>query len=501
MKRITVIFFAVFTVANLYWVLSLPLLPFTDLPFHLAESFIVKNFNDSGFLFEKFYVIPSFLKSNTFYTFFCSAGIFPDVETASRIYYALYVILLPLSLLQFIRLLNGNKILAILSFLFVIHYSVHWGFTGYTMSVPVLFLIFSVLYLYFIRRKILYAFAIPPLLLILFTLHFQSAIFAALVFTVMQFVYSFKRIRFWIIFFVTMFPLTVVMYLAYNVDSQGGSSLTAFLTNYYLNDFAGSLLRRFGIFFILDNFFLFKGAAGIVYSAFVSASVIAIFAFCIKRFYKGPDEKLKYVFVLLAVSAACYVFLPDNINGQNIIFERYSVILFLLMIAASGALFPSSKDAARADRCLTVAILIIVSVHSVILLDYMNDFRNESRDFNEEIFPSGRELVLAGVIKDNDFRGRKIWTHFPMYFTVWKGGITTGLVDYKFGLIKRNAPKSVLPQFKEWLDGNDFDFSSYYSAADYIIVRSVIKDSLNNFNLISASGKWKLYRNIVRTCL
>jgi len=500
LKRITVIFFAVFTAANLYWVFSLPLLPFTDLPFHLAESFIVKNFKDGSFLFEKFYVIPSFLKSNTFYTFFCSAGIFPDVETANRIYYAMYVILLPLSLLQFIRLLNGNKELAIMSFLFVIHYSVHWGFTGYTMSVPVLFLIFSVLYLYFVRKKIRYAFAVPPLLLILFSLHFQSAIFAALVFTVMQFVYSFKRIRSWIIFFVTLFPLTVVMYLAYNVDSQGGSSLTAFLANYYLNDFAVSLLRRFGIFFILDNFFLFKGAAGIVYAAFVSASVIAIFAFCIKRFYKRPDENLKYVFVLLAVSAACYVFLPDNINGQNIIFERFSVIIFLLMIAASGALFPAWKNEVRANRYVTAFVFIIVSVHSVILLDYMNDFRNESRDFNEGIFPPGRELVLAGVIKDNDFRGRKIWTHFPMYFTVWKGGITTGLVDYKFGLIKRNTPKSVLPQFREWLDGNDFDFGSYYSAANYLIMRNENKDSLNNFNLISTSGKWKLYRNIVRTC-
>ncbi len=500
MKRITFIFFAIFTVANLYWVLSLPLLPFTDLPFHLAESFIVKNFKDGGFLFNKFYAIPSFLKSNTFYTFFCSAGIFPDVETANRIYYALYVVILPLSLLLFIRLLNGNKSLALMSYLFVIHYSVHWGFTGYTMSVPVLFLIFSLFYLYYVRNKILYAFAIPPLLLILFTLHFQSAIFAALIFTVMQFVYSFKRIRSWIIFFVTLFPLTVVMYLAYKVDSQGGSSLTAFLTNYYLNDFAGSLLRRFGIFFILDNFFLFKSAAGIVYAAFVSASVIVIFAFCIKRFYKGPDENLKYVFVLLTVSAACYVFLPDNINGQNIIFERFSVIIFLLMIAASGALFPAGKNEVRAKRYVTAFVFIIVSVHSVILLDYMNDFRNESHDFNEGIFPSGRELVLAGVIKDNDFRGRKIWTHFPMYFTVWKGGITTGLVDYKFGLIKRNTPKSILPQYKEWLDGNDFNFGSYYSAADYLILRSEIEDTPNNFNLISASGKWKLYRNIVRTC-
>ncbi len=499
MKKTTLISLAVFTAVNLYWVICLPLLPFADLPFHLAESFIVKNFGVGGFLFEKFYVIPSYLKSNTFHTFFCSSGIFPDVETANRIYYAVYVVLLPLSMLVLIRLFEGNKLFSILSFLFIVHYSVHWGFTGYTMSVPVLFFIFSVYFLYFVKRRNLYAFAIPPLLLLLFSLHFQSAIFAALVFTVLQIVYSFRRIRSWIVFFVTLIPLTAVMYLAYNVDSQGGSSLTAFLTNYYLGDYAGSLLRRFGIFFILDSFFLFKGETGIAYAAFVSLSIVTLFVIGIKKYFSGLNENLKYVFVLLAVSAACYLILPDNINGQNIIFERFSVIVLLLMVAASGALFPASKDTARPNRYVTAVVLFIVSVHCAILFDYMNDFRDESRDFNEGIFPAGRELVLAGVIKDNDFRGRKIWTHFPMYFTVWKGGVTTGLVDYKFGLIKRNTPKSVLPQYREWLDGNDFDFGSYYSAADYIILRSDMKDSLNNFNLITTSGKWKLYRNFVRT--
>jgi hypothetical protein len=500
MKKYGIILIIFFICVNLYWVFATPLLPFIDLPFHLAESFVVKYFSKEGYLFSTYYSIPTFLKSNTFHTFFCASGIFPDVETGNKIYYALYVILFPASVYFLIRTLKGKGYYALLSFLLIINHNVHWGFTGYMMSTAVLIFLFAIFFRYFAEDKNYSAFAIAPLFLILFMLHFQSAIFAVLVFSVLHLVYRYKSLKSWLINIAVVIPVLAVMVYAYAADSQTGGSLTDYLIGYYLNDYFVSLPQRFGIFFILDNFFMLAGIKGLIYAGAVSVFVIILFAFSMAGKFKNLSRENMFIYILLIISALCYIFLPNNINGQNIIYERYSVIILLLMITFIGI----NIDTGFIRKYLidtTVGYLVaaVVLIHSCVIIDYMNDFRIESKDFNASIIPEGKNIILAGVIIDNDFRGRKVWTHFPMYFTVWKGGLTTGLIDYKFGLIKRKVPKDYLPQYMEWLDDGKTDYGKYYMPADYLLVRSGKIENIKYFSIKTETGKWKLYRNILKT--
>jgi len=495
--KISLSLILVFSAINLFWVYSLPVLPFVDLPFHLAESVIIKNFNDPSLLFSKYFAIPSLIKSNIFYIYFCSLSIFPDVESASRVFYSAYILLFPLSLFILIKTLKGNTLFSLLSFFFLINHNVHWGFVSYTMSVPVLFFTFSTFYQYFIRNKHNYAYFIWFLFIITFSLHFQMAIFSIFIFSILTFVYQRRNSRLIVLNILSVIPVLVIMILAYLEDSQGGTTpLLPYMLTYYTSSYFHTVLDRFMILLVIDNSFILGGPEGAYFSLMLTVPLLLLFIwFVIKSNALNVffSENNKFVLILSGITFACYAFLPDIIPGQNVIFERYSVILFLLIITLVSSLTLNGKT------LFTFRILIplFVLVQSFFILDYMIDFKKSTSDFNRNLFPVNSNTKLAGIMLDNDFRGSKIYAHFPMYFTVWYNGITTGLIDYRFGLIKRNVSVDTLPVYKEWID-NSINFDEYYKPVDYLLVKSGEELKFNNFIPDKESGKWKLLKSRIR---
>lgn len=139
-----------------------------------------------------------------------------------------------------------------------------------------------------------------------------------------------------------------------------------------------------------------------------------------------------------------------------------------------------------------VLIIFICAAYFTVISSYFFDFQNATKCFTEDIFPDSSEnKVLAGIILDNNFRGRPVYTHFPMYNTVWKNGITTGLIDYRFGFFKRKADKSKLPEYNEFLDKN-YSYNDEYNNVNYIIVRDKDDIKIRNFNTIKKCGEWRL---------
>ncbi|MCI0472708.1 MAG: hypothetical protein L0Y76_03905, partial [Ignavibacteria bacterium] len=318
-------------ILNIFWVVSTPILPFVDLPFRLAESVIFHHYNNPDYLFSEYYVIPSLLKSNIFHTVFCSLSIFGNPETANKIYYSIYIILMPVSSYIIIKKLNGNIFYSLLPVLFLLNHNVHWGFTGYTMSVPILIILFAVFHDYFVSGIMNRIFFIGFFFILIFYLHFQSALFALFAFAILNFVYLKKdKLRFFSGFLIAV-PVVLLMVLSYSPDKDGNSTIM-FLLEYYRNTFLFSLPERFQILLILDNFVLFNGTAGIIYSASITALIavtliISLMKISLREIYR----KHKFIVLLLFLNFSCYLFLPDNINGQNIIYERYSVLVFLLL--------------------------------------------------------------------------------------------------------------------------------------------------------------------------
>ena len=427
--------------------------------------------------------------------YFCSLSIFPDVESASRIFYTIYILIFPFSVFLLIKILKGNTLFSLLSFIFLINHNVHWGFVSYTMSVPVLFLTIASFYQYFIQNKLKYAYFIWILFIITFTLHFQMAIFTVLIFALLTVVYQRKNITQIAVNFISVLPVLAIMIYAYLQDSQGGTTpLLPYMLTYYTSNYFTTLWDRFMILLVIDNSFFLGGPNGAYHSLIMT---IPILLYLIYFLIKSKTDSLlntannRFLFILTGITFACYIFLPDIIPGQNVIFERYSVILFLLIITLISGI--NLRD--KALKYVKIIIPLLILAHSVIVLDYMLDFKKSTADFSRDIFPDSSNLKLAGVMLDNDFRGSKIYAHFPMYYTVWNNGITTGLIDYRFGLIKRNVSVDTLPSYKEWID-NTINFDEYYKPVDYLLIRSKEKIKFENFIPEKKSGNWEIYKSL-----
>jgi hypothetical protein len=92
-------FFSIFMVYHLFWIYFLPIFPFVDLPFHLASSTVSRYYGQGNNEFQNYFYSNLFLKPNGIHYLFTSLNIFPTVEVANKIFYGIYVILFPLSVL------------------------------------------------------------------------------------------------------------------------------------------------------------------------------------------------------------------------------------------------------------------------------------------------------------------------------------------------------------------------------------------------------------------
>src|SRR5688572_24862341 len=91
----------VFFLVNAVVLLALPLLPFIDLPNHLAEATVYKFYGEDGNVLSQYYAPTPWYFPNTFHTVFCS--LFPDVEFGNKVFHLLYLAILLSSLYLVIK--------------------------------------------------------------------------------------------------------------------------------------------------------------------------------------------------------------------------------------------------------------------------------------------------------------------------------------------------------------------------------------------------------------
>ncbi|MEJ2004783.1 MAG: hypothetical protein P8X57_07435 [Cyclobacteriaceae bacterium] len=110
------------------------LLPFVDLPNHLAEAAIFRHLLNSDKVFDAYYEMVPWFYPNTFHPYVVS--LFPSAEMGDRIYFLIYLVCLPLSVYLVIRKVDGNQWVGLLSILLVFNYNVTFGFVGFYMAIP-----------------------------------------------------------------------------------------------------------------------------------------------------------------------------------------------------------------------------------------------------------------------------------------------------------------------------------------------------------------------------
>ena len=497
--KIILAVFAVLVILNAFAVSSSRLLPFTDLPNHLAASTIVRHSGEFGNEFAKYFSVDLFPKPNVLHITFCSIKIFPSVEAANRVWYFLYVLLLPLSVLLLTRRLGGALWTAALSLLLLYSYSVCWGFAGYTMAIPLVLLSAYASAGMAMRSGPLCAAASAVLLLLIFFAHALAALFAIAVHLIfISFARDTKPLR-RAASFTTVLPAAamLIVWWFFGRSFWLGQSTSEHLSEYYSGEFFTAFPDRWKILF-LDNYNLFSGNtgvfAGIVFTLVIIAAALIPLLHRRKRDAAEPEGK-RFAILLLILSLVCYTLLPKDLPGQAILAQRFSVFVLLSLVVLAGVLWKG-----RRPGLLPAVAAVVCIVHLTLWWSNFKSFNRENEGFTPDFLPDpAKGRILSGMIFDYKWRGKPVYIHYPGYYITWKKGIaTTSVIGYRFGAVRRKAPLAVLPAYLEWI-GKFQRYDGRYSELTHMLLRSdvpaVFKNETQGFVTIRSSGMWHLLKN------
>jgi hypothetical protein len=487
----------IFLGVSAVFLLSLPLFPFIDLPNHLAEATIYKFHDAPGNIIGRYYSPTPWYFPNTFHPVFCS--IFPDVETGNRIFHILTIILMQVSLYLVIRHLNGNPWYGLLGILFTFNYNMTFGFVGFAISIPTIILLFYVILLDIRAGSVGLKLLISFLLVLLFLMHAQNALFGLLLYGLMT-LYTFRKSFGKLVVRGLLIPMPLILLIFAWWFTRGTAeeeSTTGYLMDYYSSAYFREFLMRFRI-VVFDNFQLYDGVAGLAIAAFFFICVfVPIFWLRpwrqrnLRSFYSDANI---YALIFFFSALGCYLFLPDKLPGQTPLFQRFCTIVMLSFIILASVVVGQVRTG-----MLRYFVVGIVVVYSCVWFEYLFTFNRVNGNFNREFFSgTDHEGRLAGLIYENKYRGRKVYIHYPNFFLIWNHGIVSSkIIDYRFGVVRRVAPESELPFYHE-LIGEGYKPQPAYNRLEYLLVRGQAPVSpdlnLQQFELVRETGPWKLYK-------
>jgi hypothetical protein len=518
-RRAFYAFFAFFILANIAWIVGLRILPFIDLPFHLATATVYRYIGQPGNRFADFYTIPTIFRSNVFHMLFAGCPIFPSVEFANKIFYVLYVSTFPVFTLLLIRRMGGNIWFSLLSFVILYHFSVHWGYVNYTVGSSLTLLLLLELMRYTENPSWVDGLGVMFLLVLIYFSHFQVALFAGLI-ALVSLIWAFRKSSGRLaVALLTLLPMALSMYhQAAGVDPAIRAKSSLFLHKYYCEGYyALHFPERLKHLYLTDFYYVFAGKNGARMARTFFAMIVMplpVYILCSLFMRRGKEvwtavRRLNPVVVILAViSVLCFLILPKDLDqGQRVVYQRFMVFVILSVILISSICIQPRKPA-LASKFLCGYLVLAALIHLGIFSDYFWDFTRSIRMFDPSLFPEGGTgKVLAPLDREICFKGSPVDMHFYMYYLVWKHGISSGLVDYEFDVVcrKPGVGVDILPPYgdlvglpagdrsnmdyipKEWLDAK-----KYLNVA-YLLAHDSRPMDVNGFTKIVDRPPWALY--------
>jgi hypothetical protein len=477
--------------------LSQRLYPFVDLPNHLAASTILR-YADQDTPLNDWYTIRPLFGTNILHLIFCSLDLFPSVEFANRIYYAIYALLLPLGMYLVIRQAGGNPWYSLLAFPLLFNFNVTYGFSGFTLAIALFLLTLFFTLRYLQNRAWMDRLALMALFILIFFAHGMTTQYAIGVYGLLCLVRHWRqpaKLAGDALLVLPLVALNLVWWNFFHVASEPWD-LKSFLADYYRNHYFQSLPDR-KMLFNLPNIYLFEGRAGSLISWSLSLVLLGLCLASLRRmkalWSRRADLAVNAVLVFLAFAAFCYLALPDHIPDALFLYQRLHIFLFFGMILAGSLLHAGKIGPGRA-----AVITALVAIHFGLWADLFRDFDRENRGFTPEFFATddnGR--ALAGLIAENQFRGWPAYRQFPNFYTIWKQGPATSRnVDYAFGYIRRKVSVDRLPAYSEW-SAQDGAYDGRYKNFDYFLLRGdppdYVRQYLADYQVVKTAEPWTLW--------
>lgn len=513
-KRLTEIsaqnktFWVVFTVllcAYLYNFGFHRLYPFLDIPNHQALATIYSSYGDPDNQLEKYYTFNIFPKPNIFHMVFCGSKLFPNIQLANTVFYFMYVVFFMFGILLLIIRCRGNIWYALLAFILLYNINVGYGFTGFTIAIPVILFLVLFTINYIENKRYLTGCVIAVLMVLLFFMHAMAALFSFMIYIscVLYFFIWKNNRRNIITYLLPCAPAIALFCFWWITDSRDyeGPGLLSSISQYYQTTFFKMFWQR-GAIVVHDNFRLLGGTYGYLAAAFFSMFII-VFAvkplfvkvITLRPLLKSPA--VICVLVLLFCSLTCSVLMPVKLPGYSFLYQRFTVFLFTAIILIGSIISPK-----RISRFSKILMCSTVIIHCALWIQNFNAFNEENKGFDKSFFSScDRNDIVAALIYDNRFRNVSVYNNFLDYYTAWTKGVsTTRLIDDRSFAVGRKVDKENLPEYIKWV-GNDRDnlYDGRYKDVDYIIVRGDLPDGtlkyLKDFIIVEQRGSWKLYSN------
>lgn len=451
-KRVTL--WAVIILLNWSGLLLLQTYPFTDLPNHLAAATVFKYRADIASPMGSAYTSSvTWYQPTVGHIVLCS--LFPSVEEGNVILLLLYVISVPVVVALIARKCGGGISVALLSVLALWNFNMMWGFVGYTLAIPLVLLL---LYFHLAgvdRQSSLHLVASAVVFLLLYWFHVLAFLFAALCFFSLEVYRAFVLRSFPRVFrgLIPLLPsgILLIIWMVTGGEFQDHSTLS-FLKEYYSTSYTlAEPARRIALLFVLDGQAIAAGWTGRLVALAVSASVFVPALVCVLR-YRGrglrlsPSQISTLLFVI--ISLFCFFLLPNELPGQNFLYQRFSVFVFLGLVCVLGWALPALLP--NFPRYIIPSVVVL---YSILWCLYFVSFKAISTEF-VNFFPRESEMrgkSMGALICEPDFRGRRCLVHYNNYQIVWNRGVTpTMMVQYRFGAIRRGA--LALPEYDDWVD-------------------------------------------------
>ncbi len=479
-------------------------LPFTDLPNHLAEAYIYSISDEPDHpLNREFSIDVTPITPNSLHVVFCSW--FDDVEVGNRVYYSAAILILLGGMALLVRLARGEPWLALLASMLIYNYNMVWGFTGATLGVVLLLPVAAVLAAWIRRPGIPWALVLTALMVVAFRNHALMFLVAALIVVCATLSRTVLPWRTRLLGLLPLAPATMLLAM-WSLQARAFSDhepLPSYLAAYFRTAYFPTLAKRLARFGANENFRLAEGVDGVLIATAFTLPIIVLLATGIwhrrrelARLVEDPVHHVAVVFT--AVTALCYLLVPEALPGEPMLYQRFSVAVLC------GVLWLASFITAGRIRTVVIVLTVpFVLVHGLLWHRYFDRVEQQAEPLIAlmgDIPPVPHEALtaimvvprLAGIGHKRGFET----IHYLNYRLIRQGGVvTSSATGYRFRILNRLDDS--LPAYRA-MAGEDFDrreIVAYYDAVEHVITNDAASvDALVDagYTLVSERAEYRL---------
>jgi hypothetical protein len=473
--------------------------PSQDGPCHIYNSFILKNYDNPEYVFNKYYEIrkspiPNWVSHAVM--MFLMYLVPPLI--AEKLLLTGYVALMAFSMFYFVNNVEGGRLpLVFVGLPFIYNYLFLMGFYNFCLGVGMLILIMGYWWRHFDNFRIRNALYLSLMMVITYFCHLVPLVlsmFSVVVISVLSLPPGFKKWKQALLSILSTLP-AIGLTLFYT-ETRGTAKVIGSWT-----------LSRLWEYFIRSESLAYHSESQIIFGRFVAGAFIALFFYTLIRDHFFAEEwrfgfrieKKDFLLILCIAFFIIYLRAPDAMSGGGFIKTRMAFMPFLIIIPWF------SWDMPKLAKIIIGGALAALSAAYIIHASYYHRILN-----NEvKMYTSGYHVIEKNkVILPLSFNHRgKGWRIGSFLHAVGHYGYTTGCIDldnyeattkYFPTYFKSDFHRPELPIIEA--KPQEMNFTEYKDDVDYVITWTLADDSdvekgiLEHYSLIMHNENLKIFK-------